>query len=303
MRRFLILCAWILGACGISLACLDVFFTWAITEKPLSGIKERRHYDLLIAGDSRTNPLLPGYLDRITGLRTINIGSPAFILEDNLRILEYFFERGNTVDQVALQIDLRFGTERKKIKDWEYEPYLIRQKGLLSPRVPFLFYAKHNQNITFHNVWNGIKHHFKDGRDEPVLDTMVVYLDFRPFIFRQRQLEDYANNPFLMDELKNFERFLKRNGVKKLILFTAPFAPNWFASQSDTTLYKRRLRDAGYTYHDFSTIYPDTSHFKDYTHIKNNRYLEFCRDFTRGVLQPAVNQRQARPPDSASLVP
>jgi hypothetical protein len=303
MRRLLILCAWILGTCGIALACLDILFTWAITAKPLSGIRERRHYDLLIAGDSRTNALLPGYLDMITGLRTINIGTPSLNLEDNHRIMEYFFERGNTVDQVALQIDLRFGTARRAVKDWEYEPYLIRQKGLLSPRVPFLFYAKHNQNITLHKVWKGISHILEDSKEDPGLDTMKVLHDFRPFLFNERLLADHSCDPFLMDELKDFERYLKRNGVKQLILFTAPFSPNWFSSQTDTTLYKKRLREAGYTYHDFSTIYRDTSYFKDYTHIKNNRYLEFCREFRRVVLQPAMERRQAATTDDRSLVP
>ena len=89
-----------------------------------------------------------------------------------------------------------------------------------------------------------------------------------------------------MDKLKNFEKFLKENGVKQLILFTSPFSPIWFPSQSDTTVYKQKLKEAGYTYYDFSTIYPDTSYFKDYTHIKNNKYLDYCKIFHKTVLIP-----------------
>jgi hypothetical protein len=88
-----------------------------------------------------------------------------------------------------------------------------------------------------------------------------------------------------MDEIHSFERMLRKNGVKELVLFTAPFSPNWFHSQSDTSTYKRKLVNAGFKYIDLSTIYPDTTYFKDYTHIKNNKYLEFCRYFVDNVIQ------------------
>ena len=74
MRPFLKNISIILLAGGLSLSLLDIFYTWAITRRPLFWIEKDQHYDYLIAGDSRTSPLLTPYLEMITGKKTINIG-------------------------------------------------------------------------------------------------------------------------------------------------------------------------------------------------------------------------------------
>lgn len=74
----------------ITLTLADWLYTMSITQRPLLSIKKNRKYDYLIAGDSRTNPLVAPYIDQKTGLKTINIGFPAFTLEDNQKILQYF---------------------------------------------------------------------------------------------------------------------------------------------------------------------------------------------------------------------
>lgn len=294
MKKFLKLTSITLLTGFLSLSLLDIAYTWAITQKPLSDIYTHKHYDYLIAGDSRTNPLLPSYLDMITGLKSINIGYPAYTLEDNKRIMEYFFERGNKVDRVYLQMDLRFGTANEVKREWFYKPYLIRQQGLLSPRFPFDFYARNNKNITFMTVKNHLMHGMRSPAERAYFDSMEIVNDYRPFKFNEKLLEDHADKPFLMNELLSFDRMLKQNGVKELVIFTAPYSPNWFDSQSDTSTYKKRLVNAGFKYFDLSTIYRDTSWFKDYTHIKNNKYLEFSRYFVDHVILSQDNGNLAR---------
>lgn len=285
MRGFLKIVCIIIVAGGLTLSLLDIFYTWGITRRPLLGIQHDHHYDYLIAGDSRTNPLLAPYMEMITKRKTINIGYPAFTLEDNRRILSYFFERGNRADTVFLQIDMRFGTATETKREWYYKPYLIMEHGLLTPRSPFMYYALNNKNITLRQVRDHISFSMLKDEEKAAWDTAAVLSDYRPFVYNSKLLADHATLPFLMEDLKSFDGFLKKNGVRKLVLFTAPFSPNWFHSQSDTTSYKLRLRTEGFEYHDLSTLYSDTTWFKDYIHIKNNRYLQFCRDFNTTVIR------------------
>ena len=116
------------------------------------------------------------------------------------------------------------------------------------------------------------------------LDTAEINNDFRPFLYNKKLLKDYSQEPFRYRELIQFDAFLKKNGVRELVLFKAPCTPEWFISQTDTSTYKMKLRNMGFKYFDLSGAYRDTSYFKDYTHIKNNRYLEFSRYFIHRVI-------------------
>lgn len=286
MRRFLKLSLTIVVSGFLALLLVDAFYTITITRRPLLKIKENRQYDYLIAGDSRTNPLVAPYIDQITGLKTINIGYPSFTLEDNQRILEYFFALGNKVERVILQMDQRFGTATGTRQEWYYWPYLHLQQGILTAGIPFSYYARENKNITFKTIGSGLKYLITVGDGEEVLDTVKINEDFRPFLHNKKLLTDYSKMPFFYDRLDSFHTFLKNHGVKELILFKAPCTPAWFASQTDTTSYKQKLRSMGFKYIDLSGTYTDTSYFKDYTHIKNSKYLEFSRLFIEKVLQP-----------------
>jgi hypothetical protein len=270
----------------ITLTLADWLYTLTITQRPLLSIKENRKYDYLIAGDSRTNPLVAPYIDQKTGLKTINIGFPAFTLEDNQRILQYFFDRGNRVERVLLQMDLRFGTASGIKQEWYYWPYLHRQAGMLFSEIPFGYYARENKNITLRTLGSGIKYLFTVGDGELKLDTTEINNDFRPFLYNQKLLKDYSKESFRYHELLEFDAFLKKNGVRELILFKAPCTPQWFESQSDTATYKQRLRCMGFKHFDLSGAYGDTCYFKDYTHIKNSKYLEFSRYFIEKVIEP-----------------
>ena len=294
MRPFLKTISIILLTAVISLSMLDVFYTWAITRRPLFWIEKHQHYDYLIAGDSRTSPLLVPYLDQITGKKTINIGYPAFTLEDNRRVLQYFFDRGNRADTVYLQVDRRFGTAIDIRREWYYKPYFFLQDGLEMPRIPFKYYAENNKNITLKSIGSHLKFHFQKDEIRDAWDTSLIMGDYRRFEYNEKLLADHSHLPFLMNELKSFRHFLSDHGVSALVLFTAPYSPNWFHSQKDTSAYKKLLREEGFTYHDLSVIYTDTTYFKDYTHIKNNRYLEFCRDFNERIIKSGVVESKLR---------
>lgn len=286
MSRFIKLILTILLGGYLSLLLLDWTYTMTITQRPLLGIKENRNYDYLIAGDSRTNPLVAPYIDKMTGLMTLNIGFPSFTLEDNQRILQYFFDRGNRVERVILQMDRRFGTSTGTRQEWYYWPYLHRQDGHFTTEIPFSYYARENKNITLKTLGSGLKYLITVGDGEMDLDTVKMNQDFRPFLYNKKLLADHSNLPFLYQEIVNFHAFLKKHGVRELILFKAPCTPEWFASQSDTSSYKQVLREMGFRYFDLSGTYTDTSYFKDYTHIKNNKYLEFSRYFIKSVIEP-----------------
>jgi hypothetical protein len=298
MRGFIKLILTILLGGYLSFLLLDWTYTMTITQRPLLNIKENRSYDYLIAGDSRTNPLVAPYIDMLTGLKTINIGYPSFTLEDNQRILQYFFNRGNRVDRVILQMDLRFGTATGNRQEWYYWPYLHREEGFFTSEFPFGYYARENKNITLKTLGSGMKYMINVGDGEMTLDTMKIFKDFRPFLYNQKLLKDYSKEHFQYQQLLEFHTFLKKNGVRELIFFKAPCTPEWFLSQTDTSTYKKKLRGMGYKYFDLSGAYIDTSYFKDYTHIKNNKYLEFSRYFIHKVIDPLeMGDRKANTAD------
>jgi hypothetical protein len=207
-------------------------------------------------------------------------------LEDNQKILQYFFDRGNRVERVLLQMDLRFGTASGIKQQWYYWPYLHRQVGMLPLEIPFSYYAKENKNITLRTLGSGIKYLFTVGDGELELDTAEINNDFRPFLYNKKLLKDHSKEPFRYQALLEFDAFLKKNGVRELILFKAPCTPQWFDSQSDTATYKQGLKRLGFQHFDLSGAYGDTSYFKDYTHIKNSKYLEFSRYFIQNVIEP-----------------
>lgn len=282
MRIFVMKLFFVAVGIGITLSLLDICYTWVISETPLHGIRKNEHVDYLIAGDSRTNPLLPEYLCQITGKKVINIGEPGYVLDDNIKVLKYFFEMGNKVDRVLLQVDWKFGArhpEDVESKEWRYLPNLIRKEGLLTPRIPFVFYAKNNRNIKPMHIVKFTKTALlRHGQTEP-LDTMSVINSHRPFLHNEKLREDYSTMEFRMKDIIALDTFLKRQGVRELILFSTPYLPEWISTQSDSASYKSKVRGAGYRLHDFSTVYRDTTWFKDYLHVTNSRYLAFCRLF------------------------
>lgn len=295
MKKFLTQLMMISLGITVTLSVMDILYTWAIAETRLHGIGKNEHIDYLIAGDSRTNPLLPQYLNTITGKKIINIGEPGYVLDDNIKVLEYFFKRGNRVDRVLLQVDWKFGSRKPEDvtpKDWRYLPNFIREEGLLTPRVPFKLYAENNRNIKIGNVYRYMKKAVTGKDPNAILDTMSVLRSPRTFLPNDKLKDDYSKMKFRMEDIKALDAYLKKNGVKELILFSPPYLPGWISTQSDSASFKQIVRSAGYKYHDFSTVYKDTIYFKDDLHVRNNKYLEFCRLFAAVTMQePALSQK------------
>jgi hypothetical protein len=274
----------------VTLSLLDILYTWAITQKPLHDIRENEHFDYLIIGDSRSNPLITFYLEHITGAKVMSLAEPAFILEDNLEILNYFYRKGNTVDRVLIQADWKFGSRTVSEKEWVYEPYLIREKGLLSPRIPFVMYAKHNRNYKPMMLVKHIRDGMMGNPKSPLSDTNLILASNYSYRVNEKLRADYSIYPFRIDDFKKLETELKEKGVKEVVLFSIPHLREWITTQSDSASFKTKIRTAGFKYHDFSTIYPDSTWFKDYLHVRNNRYMDFCQKFAATVMTGHLQQ-------------
>ena len=294
MRTFLKQILLVFLAILVTLSLMDIFYTWAITQKPLHDIRENEHVDYLIIGDSRSNPLLTFYLEHLTGTKVLNFAEPGFILEDNLTMLDYFFRKGNTVDRVLIQADWKFGSRTEVGKDWAYTPYLIREKGLLSPRIPFWMYAENNRNFKPMFLVKQIMDGIKKQPSSILADTIGINASNFPFRYNENLNVDYSKYLFRINDIKALETRLKARGVKEVILFSIPHLPEWITTQSDSATYKRTIRNSGFKYYDFSTIYADTTGFKDYLHVRNSRYTEFCRRFSATVMTGHLQDRQPR---------
>ena len=283
MRQFIKQVSIFIAGVFIVFSILDIFYTWVISENPIYNIVSNEHIDYLIAGDSRTNPLLEPYLEHITGKKIINIGSPGYVLQDNIEILDYFFKKGNRVDKVILQVDWKFGSRTESKKNFEYMPHIMRQQGLIHPRIPFKYYMVNNKNIRPTHIFNFSKNLLKkDKSDSMTIDTVNV--KHTPFVNNRKLWEDYSAERFRIEDIVAFREYLYSMGVKELILFSPPYLPEWISSQSDSASYKTIIKKAGFKHYDFSTVYKDTSYFKDHLHIKNIKYMEFCRLFASVVM-------------------
>ena len=135
MRQFIKQVSIFIAGVFIVFSILDILYTWVISENPVYNIMSNEHIDYLIAGDSRTDPLLEPFLEKITGKKIIQIGSPGYVLQNNIEILDYFFKKGNRVDKVILQVDWKFGSRTESKKNFEYMPHIMRQQGLTHPRI------------------------------------------------------------------------------------------------------------------------------------------------------------------------
>jgi hypothetical protein len=292
MRTFLKQILVVFLAILVTLSLMDIFYTWAVTQKPLHDIRENEHIDYLIIGDSRSNPLVTFYLEHLTGSKVMNFAEPGFVLEDNLTILDYFFRKGNTVDRVLIQADWKFGSRTEVDKNWAYTPYLIREKGLLSPRIPFWIYAENNRNFKPMFLVKQIKDGNTKRTTSQLADTSDINAANVPFRYNEKLKADYSKYPFRINDIKALESRLKAKGVKEVILFSIPHLPEWITTQSDSASYKHIIRKSGFKYYDFSTIYADTTWFKDYLHVRNSRYMDFCRRFSATVMTGHLQDRQ-----------
>lgn len=274
MSKFLRQMAIVLGSIPILLALLDAFYTWSLSETPAFGIGENEKVDCIFAGDSRTISLRPSYLSFLTGRKVLNISSPAYTLDNNIELLEYFFRRGNRVDRVVLQVDQKFGSRRGVTRNDEYMPHLFREDPF-QPRIPFKYYAENNRNIRPSDVFRKFRWALSGKPREEGVDTVNV--KFTYYIKHDKLLVDHSKDEFRIDDIIKLRDYLGKMGVKELILYSPPFLSEWIHSQSDSASFKAKVLRAGFPYHDLSNIYSDTSYFKDYLHIQNQRDMEYCR--------------------------
>jgi hypothetical protein len=283
MRRFIKQISFVLLAILALLIVLDILYTWSLSETPVYGIGKDEKVDWIIAGDSRTISLRSNYVSHVSGKKVLNIAAPFFSLDNNIEILDYFFKNGNRVDRVLLQVDQKFGSRRGVRREYEYMPHVIRQKGILSPRIPFVYYAENNKNIRPTHILRVLKGIVTGDRPvEKLADTANFKVTW--FVYNPKLMQDHSQEEFRIEDLKRLREYLRDKGVKELVLYSPPYLPDWIRTQSDSASFKSKVREAGFRYYDFSNIYPDTSYFKDHLHIQNRRDYEYGRLISSSVL-------------------
>ena len=284
MRRFIRQASLVAAGILAVLSVLDIVYTWSISENPVYGIGRDERVDWVIAGDSRSVGLGGQYLSTITGKKVVNISSPYYTLENNREILQYFFDNGNRAERVLLQMDQKFGSRRRVLmRDYEYMPHVIRQKGLFSPRFPFKYYAENNKNIRPGQVMEFARKALSG--EAKAADEDTGYTKATSFIRNPRLMVDHSKDEFRLDDIKALRDYLHTKGVKELVLYLPPYLPEWIQTQSDSSSFKQKLRDAGFRYYDFSNVYGDTTYFKDHLHLHNRKYNEFSRLMAATVIQ------------------
>jgi hypothetical protein len=276
MRRFITQSLALLVAIFATLTLLDVFYTWVISERPAYGIGRNQKVDWIIAGDSRSISLRGPYMSYVTGKKVLNIASPFYTLDNSIELLDYFFKNGNTVDRVLLQVDQKFGSKKGVNRNFEYFPHIIRQRGLLSPRFPFKYYAENNRNIRPTQI-AGYTKDALTGRNKVVETLDTTWFKINHFKTNPKLMQDHSMDEFRIGDIKALREYLLDKGVKEVVLYSPPYYPEWIKTQSDSASFKKKVRDAGFKYHDLSTVYTDTSYFIDHLHVKNRKDWEYGR--------------------------
>jgi hypothetical protein len=284
MKRFIKQVSLVLLGIAAVLCILDIIYTWALSEQPVYGIGKNEKVDWIIAGDSRTISLRAYYMSYISGKKVLNISSPQYSLDNNRDLLEYFFRNGNRVEKVLLQVDQKFGSRRGYNRDYEYMPHIFRQRGLLSPRFPFKFYAENNKNIRPTDFVRALSTRLS-GRVTVESPADTVNYKITSFVHNPKLFQDHSDETFRIDDLRELREYLHGKGVKELILYSPPYLPEWIQSQTDSASFKKKVREAGFKYYDFSNIYTDTSYFKDHLHVKNRMDYEYARFINDNLLR------------------
>ncbi len=265
------------------LAIMDIFYTWVLSETPVYDIGKNEKVDWIIAGDSRSISLRAFYMSHVSGKKVLNISAPQFSLDNNRALLEYFFNNGNRADRVLLQVDQKFCSRRGYKRDYEYMPHLIRQQGILTPRLPFVYYAENNKNIKPTSIVKAFRRRITGQADVEKLSDTANYKITR-FEYNPKLLQDHSDDEFRLDDMKALRDYLLGKGVREVVLYTPPILPEWILTQRDSASFKKKVRDAGFKYYDFSFIYSDTSYFKDHLHVQNRKDFEYGRFITANVL-------------------
>jgi hypothetical protein len=276
MRRFIKQTLLVLATVLVILSALDLYYTWVISERPAYGIGKNQKVDWLIIGDSRSVSLRAPFMSYVTGKKVLNIASPFYTFDNSIELLDYFFKNGNTVDKVLLQVDQKFGSRRGVMRNFEYFPHIIRQRGLLSPRFPFKYYAENNRNIRPTQIVRYTKD-VLTGRNKVVETMDTTWFKINHFKTNPNIMMDHSMDEFRIEDIKALRENLLGKGVKEVILYSPPYYKEWIYLQADSASFKEKVRNAGFKYYDISNIYTDTSYFIDHLHVKNRKYWEYGR--------------------------
>ena len=258
---------------------LDLIYTASITRHPLLNIPSNQSYKFLIIGDSRTSSIQEKILDSITGAKNLVVTNYGCNFDDNFEVLDYFFSRGNKAESIVLSLDHRSGSTSGIAKDWLYYRYKIKADGYLTCRMPMFFYASNNLNFPFREI---IQSFFKR------IDTLRIdqrdYKIFQVYQPKSSHRQDYTKRPFRYSAIDSLCEKLKSYNISDFRTFTAPYAPDWFSSQSDSETYKKILLKKNYRFYDFSKLYSDTIYFTDDMHLKRKYYTDFTIQFSNTIL-------------------
>ncbi len=124
-----------------------------------------RHYDAIILGSSRAENHIDPEMFKKRGLKVYNFGITGAHLCESSLMLDLFFERGNTVDKILLQVDSYFNTENPSIGvEVLFLPYLPIKKTIYNhykdntensfalAYFPFYRYCKLDSKIGFREM-------------------------------------------------------------------------------------------------------------------------------------------------------
>jgi len=274
MKRFVGQIFIIIISIHVLLILTDIFYTWTLSQVPVHGISKNQKVDYIIAGDSRTLPLRAPYVSFVTGKKVLNFSSPAYVLDDIIELLYFFFRSGNKADKIVLQVDQKFGSRLQSKKQFIYQPYLFREQWIQA-RYPFRFYAENNKNITPSLVLNSFKKILSGFDFNEYLDTVNIKMNH--YVVNPRLDVDFTQDHLRIENIITLKNYLLQNGVQELILYSPPYIPAWGETQADQHHFKKAIAKSGIKYYDLSNIYKDTIYFKDQLHVRNSKDMEYTR--------------------------
>lgn len=275
MRRFLTQFTWIALVCLGVMYALETFYDYEFAKNGLAGIKMNTaySYDYLVLGDSRASSIRSSVIDSVTGLSGVTVANFGSSLGDLRETLDIFLECGNSAKVLFLSIDPAIGSRNYVAKKFLYVPFK-QYLGTSGFHFPFAEYARYNRNFSLQKLSQAIS-----GKWDP----MRRLNPDQPF-FKRRMVQyvDHSARDFHIEFLIDLRHYCETRGMQ-LVLFTAPYSPDYRAIQSEFSKYKRKIDSAQLRFFDFSELFDDKQYFTDDVHLRRSSEVLFSLEISKMV--------------------
>lgn len=258
-------------------------------------MKKNTHYDIIFSGASNARNL-SNYknnlrLESILNKSITNIaqGDARCGINEQFFYLKYFYEKGNTVDQLVYILDPILMYSKKL-------PYASNTFNNECFSLDFLFSylafdSENKQQRIFEYIrskltieWLGMRPNNLDSQEDVIgeVDSLAVVKLLMGY-FNPDSAGDRFNKS--CNTLEKEIQFVREMNTK--VVFVIPPSVFGYLPGQDSTLVfvERMFHEHGVPFYDFSGVMKDPKYYYDHVHLNTNGVIHFMQDFMKPGLE------------------